>query len=450
MNNIRGVLEGLGYSLPPARTYNQIQLWKDWYQGHRSSFHDYMQYNGRTRLKRSRKSLRMAKKVCEDHANLLMNEKVRITISEPRVQDYLDAMLAANDFRVQANKLVELAYALGMGAFVEHPDGRGGVLIDYVRADMIYPLSWEGAKISECAFGSIRVFGREEMIYLNIHKLEGGNYVIYNKLVPVAGEPQEVGPDENGLLPGAVAPVIYTDSPIPRFQFIGPNMVNNVDLDSPLSISVFANSIDLLEGIDLIYDSYCGEFRLGKKRIIVPVGMLQLVQDATGTIAPAFDDNDTEFYGMNNDNLTELREINMELRTEAHEQGLQRFLNLLSDKCGLGSDRYNFQRGQARTATEVISEKSDLFQNLKKNELVLEAALQNLCRAIASIGGLGEAFSVSVNFDDSIIEDAGSKRTRMQLLVSQGKFPMGRYLREYEGYSEAEVKEIMSELEGEN
>jgi len=440
----------MGYSLPSAETYNEIQLWKDWYQGHHAKFHDYVQFNGRTKLKRTRKSLRMAKKVCEDHANLLMNEKVQITVDNTQLQEYLDLVLKANNFRVQSNKLVELAFALGIGAFVEYPDSWGNVAIDYIRADMIYPLSWEGEYISECAFGSLRTIGRDKMIYLNIHKLESDNYVIYNKLVPVEGEAREIQPDESGLLPGGVQPVVYTNSSVPRFQFIGPNAVNNVDLDSPLSISVFANSIDLLEGIDLVYDSYCNEFRLGKKRIVVPVSMMQLMKDETGAIISVFDDNDTEFYGMYNENLTGLEEINMELRTEAHEQGLQRFLNLLSDKCGLGNDRYNFQSGQVKTATEVVSEKSDLYQNLKKNELVLESALRDMCTAIAEIGGFNTDFETTINFDDSIIEDSDAKRNRMQLLLSQGKFPMARYLQEYEGYSKKEVKKIMAELNTES
>lgn len=470
-HDVRAVLEGLGYTIPDTEVYAHMEIWRAWYQGHYPKFHDYLQYNGRKKIKRHRKALRMAKKVCEDHANLLMNEKVLITMDNKKVQEKVDAALLANDFRVQANKLVELAYALGTGALVEHDDGEGNILMDYVRGDMIFPLNWDGDAVSDCAFASVKTFSCRPFIYLNIHKLEAEEYVIYNKLIPLdasgsavmlgsmdppaKGQASKTKPapteepadPDTKMLFGDMTPEYHTNSKTPRFQFIGPNQANNIDLGSPLGISVYANSLDLLEGIDLIYDSYCNEFRLGKKRIIVPQSMLALMQQDDETWM-AFDDNDTEFYGLKMDgDKQELKEINMELRITDHDQGLQRFLNLLSSKTGLGNDRYSFDAGVVKTATEVISEKSELFQTLKKNELVLDTALKGMCKAIAEICGITAAFKTTINFDDSIIEDTDAKRTRMQALVTQGKFPLWRYLHEYEGYDEKEAKAIVAEME---
>lgn len=460
--DIRAVLEGLGYAIPEPSVYAHIGLWRAWYQGHVTKFHDYSQFNGRKKIKRRRRSLRMAKQVCSDHANLLLNEKVQLQLSSKAAQEKIDAVLQANNFRVKANKLIELAFALGTGAFVEHDDGQGGVIMDYVRADMIFPLSWDGEDIDECAFGSVRTIGGQGLLYLNLHTIEDGEYVIRNKLIPLDSDgrpkpadgpvikrrkpPQEIAPGEDGLLPDGLLPELRTGSMTPRFQIFGPNQVNNIDIGSPLGASIYANSLDLLEGVDLVYDSYYGEFRLGKKRIIIPMNMLQLMQDNDETWM-AFDDNDTEFYGLKDDNLQEIKEINMELRVDAHDKGLQRFVNLLSAKCGLGNDRYKFDGVGLKTATEVVSEKSELFQALKKNELVLEAALRNMCKAIAEICGITESFDVVVNFDDSIIEDTEAKRARMQVLVSQGSFPLWRYLMEYEGYSQKDAKAIAKEVE---
>lgn len=469
--DVRAVLEGLGYTIPENAVYEHMVVWRAWYQGHYAKFHDYLQYNGRKKIKRHRKSLRMGKKVCEDHANLLMNEKVQIAIKDKKVQEKVDAAMLANDFRVQANKLVELSYALGMGALVEHDDGDSGVLMDFVRGDMIYPLNWDGDNIQDCAFASIKTFCNRQFIYLNIHELKNDQYVITNKLIPLdatgnvlmqtrtvmkdatpgktaKSRPQEEPVDpETELLFGDMTPEYETHSKTPRFQFFQPNQANNVDLGSPMGISVYANSLDLLEGVDLIYDSYCNEFRLGKKRIIVPQSMLQMMQTDDETWM-AFDDNDTEFYGLKMDDAKqELKEINMELRITDHDMGLQRFLNLLSSKTGLGNDRYSFEAGAVKTATEVVSEKSELFQNLKKNELILDTALKGMCKAIAEICGITTTFETTINFDDSIIEDSDAKRTRMQALVTQGKFPLWRYLHEYEGYDEKEAKEIVAEIE---
>ena len=321
-------------------------------------------------------------------------------------------------------------------------------------------------KVTSCAFASVRPIEGKDYIYINIHQATPEGYVIRNELIPMDAQgqplmqeqktakgkpkPQRVAPTgEDKLLPGGLLPEVSTGSTTPRFQLFGPNKVNTEVWGSPLGVSVFAHSIDLLEGIDLVYDSYCGEFRLGKKRIIVPQTMLQLVTDGDGDAYMAFDDNDTEFYGLKDDNLQEIKEINMELRIDAHDQAIQRFVNFLSAKCGLGNDRYKFEGNGLKTATEVVSEKSELYQNLCKNELVIAQALDGMCHAIAEICGIREAFDVEVNFDDSIIQDSEAKRARIQVMLSGGQFPLKRYLVEYEGYSEKDAEDIMAEIEEE-
>ena len=463
-SDVRSILAGLGYSVPGADVYDKVVLWRAWYQGYHKEFHAYYQYNGKRKVPRKRKSLGMAKKVCEDHANLLLNEKVQLKITPAGSQKAIEEALAKNHFRVKGNQLVERAFALGTGAFVEATDGDGGVFIDYVSADMIFPLVWEGTTVTQCAFASRKTVKGMAFIYLNIHELdEQKNYVVKNKYVAIPSEGVSgkarmpdmakasaiTTPNADGALWDGTQAEVFTGSPTRRFQFIGPNQANNIVYDSPMGCSVFANSLDVLEGIDLVFDSYCGEFRLGKKRIIVPMSMLQLLaEDGTDEQFLAFDDNDTEFYGMRLGDGKEAEkphEINMELRHEAHEAALQRFLNLLSDKCQLGNDRYNFVQGTAKTATEVVSEKSDLFQNLQKNELVMRDALIDLCMAIGELIGK-PITAVEVEFDDSIIEDTTAKRARFQQMTAAGQFPLWRYLHEYEGYSEADAKAIEAEV----
>ena len=368
--------------------------------------HNYTQYNGRRKLRRTRKSLGLAKTVSEDWANLLLNEKFQIGVDKASAKKKIDAVLVANEFAKRGNQLVELAFALGTGAFVEYLDG-DDVKIDYIRAGMIYPISWDNGRVLECAFASERATGKQKKVYLNIHRLEAGKYVIENHMF-----------DRNGSvltetdLPDEVLPEVRTGSAIPRFQIFSPNIANNIDPDSPLGISVYANALDQLESADLVYDSYCNEFRLGRKRITVPISMARMAMEEDGTSTPVFDDNDTEFYAVPQDDKSEnkIQEHNMEIRSEAHDTGIQTMLNLVSWKTGSGGKRYVFRRdGQVRTATEVISENSDLYRNLKKHELSLEAALLGMIDSIADLLHLGTV-KASVSFDDSIISDTDSDK----------------------------------------
>lgn len=116
----------------------------------------------------------------------------------------------------------------------------------------------------------------------------------------------------------------------------------------------------------------------------------------------------------------------MSLRTAEHSTGIQDNLNLLSSKCGFGEVHYRFDGGNAATATQVVSENSTLFRTLKKHEIILESVLKELCRIILRLGntamnrGLNEDVEISVDFDDSIIEDKAADFARDMQLLSAG------------------------------
>lgn len=437
---MRGIIQYLnreGYSVPDAGFYSYIRLWLKWYRG-KTSFHSYAVYNGAKRITKSRKTLGMAKRVPEDWANLLLNEKVEIVIDGEAQQKAIDEVLRANNFRVRGNQLVELAFALGTGAFVELLDDNGEVDIDYIRASMIFPLTYKNGEITECAFASERKIGQETFVYLNIHtKKENGDYVVRNVYFKKQGDNIT-----ETQLPENVADEIDTKSPVPLFQIIKPNIVNNIDLDNPMGISVFANGIDQLEGVDLAYDSYCNEYKLGKKRIIIPVKMARVQMDEDGTTKPIFDYDDTEFYAITGaDESMGIKEINMDIRATEHETGIKTMLNMLSKSCGLGDDYYDYQSSGVKTAKEVVSEKSDLFQNLKKHELVLEHAVSGMVMAIASLKNISiDPENVKVNFDDSIIEDTGAEKERFLQEIRDGVRQKWEYRVKFFGETEEEAK----------
>lgn len=426
------ILKKLGYDMEDAGQREHIQNWLSWYSGKVDSFHNYSQYNGKKKVRRQRATLSMAKRVCEDWANLLLNEKVEITTSHDALTARAKEILAQNHFRVGANRLVELAFALGTGAFVEFLD-KGQVKIDYIRADAIYPLSWEGGVVTECAFASQKVFYGKSCIYLQIHVLEDGEYVIKNRLFDEKTKKEMP-------LPDGLVPEFKTGSVAPFFQLITPNTVSNASPASPMGAAVFANAIDVLKGIDLVYDSFQNEFRLGKKRIVVPVGMAQLESEKTGFM-PVFDDNDTEFYAFADKNLTDLKEIDMTIRAMEHTEGLAQNLNLLSDLCGLGSSRYVQKDGVVKTATEVISQDSALYQNLKKHAILLENAICDLVRAVLYLDGADvKNLAVFVAFDDSIIHDTNSEFNQNVRLVELGILAPFEFRMWWKNESESQAK----------
>ena len=447
MKRIQQYLQDSGYNTISDDTFSHIDEWLEWYQGEVEKFHKYSVYNGLKMIECTRNSLGMAKKICEDWANLILNEKVAIKAGsfDKRLQE----ILKLNNFRVRANQLIELVFALGTGAFVEYMSG-DMVVIDYVRGDMIYPLSWDNGDITECAFGSYRVQDGEDVIYLQIHRFGDPDadvpenpeeYYIENRLIDAdSGDNLELGDD--------ILPIVPTHSTRPLFQIITPNIQNNIDLDSPMGISVYANSLSQLKGCDLVYDSYMNEFVLGKKRIIVPMTMAKIQMAADGVTTPVFDPNDIIYYAMpgdSKDDSLKLTENNMEIRAADHELGIQRSLDLLSLKCGMGTGRYQFNSSGVKTATEVISDKSDLYQNLQKNELTVSSAIVGMVEAVAFLDGAGSV-TVTVDFDDSIIEDSNTTIDRNIKLVQGGLRSKLTAIMEINKCSEAEAKKELQRI----
>lgn len=142
MQAVLQYLKREGYDVIDSAYYSNIKLWFSWYKGKVAQFHNYKQYNGIKKINRSRKSLGMAKKICEDWANLELNEKVTIVIDNEEINTAIHDVLEKNNFRIRGNQLLEITYALGTGAFVEYMDS-GEICIDYIRAGMIFPLRWD-------------------------------------------------------------------------------------------------------------------------------------------------------------------------------------------------------------------------------------------------------------------------------------------------------------------
>ena len=430
-------LNELGYTTIPDSFYSKVYEWRSWYQGDVKGFHNYTVQNGERQVKCRRYSLGMGKKLCEDWANLLMNEKVQITLEGQKEQDFIDLVLTENNFTVKANEMQEMKSALGTVAYVPRvigqeisesgdivPGNASGIVLDYVTSENIYPLSWQNGYISECAFSSEVTRGGKDYLYLQIHRREdNGDYVIENRIYRYDNE--QLADEQLVNVKGFenIPPVVHTGSDKRQFVIDRPNIANNVNYLLPTGIAVYANAIDVLQGVDIAYDSYVNEFKLGKKRIMVKPSAAQYLD---GT--PAFDPDDVVFYVMPED--TEdgavVTPIDMTLRTAEHNTGIQDQLNILSSKCGFGETYYRFDGGSVATATQVISENSTMFRTIKKMEIVLEQALVELCRILLRLGntamnaGLNEDVEISIDFDDSIIEDKQTDFARDMQFLSAG------------------------------
>lgn len=466
--NIIKYLNKAGYDTLNSGFYTLIDTWQSWYIGSVRKFHRYKMWNGKEHVTCKRLSLGMAKKISEDIADLLLNERVQITIQDNNTSDFVMGVLNANNFFVVGNDYQERKAYTGTVAYVPYLNniridkngdiltGSGDVKINYVSAENIYPLSWCNGYISECAFVFPKVIGTKKYNHIQIHKIEDDEYIIENHVVEnTTGAGKEIPASEWNSLKGfeSMAEYVRTGSKERQFVIDRLNIVNNWHSDNPMGVAIFANSLDVLQGIDSIYDSYINEFTLGKKRIFVAPEMLGM--DLYGN--PVFDPDDVIFYqlpeGFLKDGGKPIESVDMEIRAEQHEKGINDSLNMLSMKCGFGQNHYRFENGSIQTATQVISENSDMFRSINKHELILEPVLKELIRIIAR---LGKVIGVSVNpeteivvdFDDSIIEDKQAERQSDRQDVSMGVMSLAEYRAKWYGETEEEAEKKLPEVNG--
>ena len=240
-----------------------------------------------------------------------------------------------------------------------------------------------------------------------------------------------------------------TGSLEPQFVIDKLNITNNAEENNPMGISIFANAIDTLKKIDTEYDSYYNEFLLGRKRIFVAP---ELLHNDDGSVA--FDPEDGVFYSLPEDYDKSqeglIKDVDMNLRVEEHSKAINDDLNYLSLKCGFGPKRYRFDSSGVKTATEIISENSDMYRMIKKHEIILEDVLKELIRIIIRLGiVLGEHLNldadITIDFDDSIIEDKETERKQDMQDVSAGIMRPEEYRAKWYGETIEQARENLPE-----
>jgi A118 family predicted phage portal protein len=447
--------------------YSYVRKWRDWWRGYYKPFHSYQEL-GVDNAPKQRELFRMnmAKRICEDWAAILLNEKTLLKIDDKQSSEFIQGaeaaqgvggVLGANNFWAEGNELIEKAFGYGTGAFVLRaenakvnnrgdivPDAECRVGIEYIDAMSIIPLTVEKSKVTEAAFVSELVKMGKDYIYLETQtKDENGNYVITNRYFRV--DDGSLKPEN---LPEGVAESVNTGAGIPWFVLIYPNTTNNIECQNGLGMSVFANAIDNLKGVDLAFNNFLRDFKLGGKKVFVNKKMAFTAADGT-VVTP--DDVAQSLFSMIGDDVDFdakqlIQEYNPQLRVTENKEGVQSQLDYLSFKCGLGTHRYQFEGGVVKTATEYNGERQELVQHASRNMIVIETALIDLCRAILHIGktfckaNVNPDAVITVQFEDGFVISEEDKAAKDLLLVQNGIMPAWEYRVRHMGEAEEVAK----------
>lgn len=439
--------------------YKHIDKWKALYQGYFSDWHD-LKYNTINGTKKRRMgTLGMPKVVAQEMASLIFNERCEINISDEELSKNIKNVFDQNKFVKRFQDYLEFQFALG-GMVIKPYFSDGKLKLSYVTADCFIPVSWDNQGIHEAVFPNEIRKGKKKYTHLEWHLWEGKEYVIKNELF-VSDNNSDLGKKVplSELYPDLEKEVKIKAFKRANFVYFRPNIANNIDMHSPLGISLFANALDTLKSLDIAFDSYQREFRLGKRRIIVPASAVKMVVDEDGNMNRYFDADDEVYQAMGTGSMDEMKihDNTVELRVEEHIAAINSYLNLLATQTGFSTGAFTFDGKSMKTATEVVSENSKTFKSKQSHENIIEAGLTELIDCIIQTAELYEVFErpkegweVTVTFDDSIAEDQTAEINKQVQLVSNKLTSKKRAIMKIHGLSEQEAEQLMKEIAAEN
>lgn len=457
-NNIASTLSKKGINLTVGTIYDLMAVWKSWYRGNVNDFHYYTEVVCGKSTTCERLTMNMPKKLCEDLTKLLWTEKTQINLSNKNATKRLWEVLDSkeNAFTVNLPIFIEKMLALGNGATVEYKDEKNNTIIDYIDGDVIIPYKFTNGYITGMITVSrfIEEKGKSKIYYTHItyHEYTEGKYIKLNELYK-SNTDTTLGKqlNFNDKFPNIKeSEVVITKNPY--FQIWKPNLANNFDTNSPMGISIYANSIDRFKSLDTKYDSFYNEFILGKKRIVVDQsamkGGMETDEQGNPRFVQYFDKNDKVYQAINAEMKEPVKEIDFTLRYQEHIDSINADLNWLSENVGLGSNYYKFDGAGTKTATEVMSENSQAFRTKVHYQTIVNDCVYDLVQAICELEGI-KTNKITIIPDDSIIEDKDKEITRAQMEVSQGLRSKKSYLMDIKGMSEDEAEEELTKIQEE-
>ncbi len=379
---------------------------------------------------RNRKLLNAAKVICDEFSAMTFSEQVEITLDNEQYQEYINNTLNATGFWYKFPEILSYACAMGGCALKVYAD-KSKPAIDYVQAEHFLPAGWTGENIDECIFRTTSYKNGNYYTLMERHGINANGIVFVENVAFKSSIKNSLGTKcaVTEMFPKLADSITYNNVEIPMFCYFKPCVSNNIEIDSPLGLSIFANAIDTLETLDIAFDSFSREFVLGKKRIIVPAKCIRTVVDPeTGSMRRYFDADDEAFIALKAEDNEALKvtDNTAELRIEEHVSAINALLNILCFQIGLSAGTLSFDAVQGvKTATEVISQDSKTARTIKSNKNLITEMLEDLIGSLIAIGTAlkiipKKEYNVTIGWQDNIVIDDNTLIDNNVKLVQAG------------------------------
>lgn len=404
------------------------------------------------------KTINFAKSICSEVARLA-TLAIGITVDGSARADWLQQQI--EDVYFNLRHWVE--YGCVYGTVILKPNGTG---IDLFTPDRFLVTECVNDKITGVIFYfSEKV--KKDLWYtrLEYHRFaDNGSYLIDNvcykgkskddtyKKVDISETPW------NGLLENAVIGGIEQ----PLYGVLRTPQANNIDINSPLSMPIFAEAIEELKDLDIAYSRNSKEIVDSKRTVLMDADKLFPFQAselfrldptiAAGRMKEKMGLPDYVKVVEENGSDDFYQEINPTLQTQTRLDGINAILSQIGYKIGFSNGYFVFnQKTGMVTATQVESDDRRTIQFIKDVRDKLEDCLDDTIYALdvmATLYGLAPAGTYEVTYDfGDITYNREEDRLRWWQYVQAGKVPAWMFFEKFEGMSEEEAKAMVDEAQ---
>lgn len=405
-------------------------------------------------IKDGKLSLNLAKAVCSELARLATFEsEIEVTGDNERAK-YLNDQMQKVIKKLRNH--VEKAGSTSGIVFKPYISG-DKIRVAVVRGTNFYPTEFGGdGEIRGGIFIDFRYSGNLRYTRLEWHRFEGNQYRISNKAYKVNAS---VVDDLNGMVLGKSCSLTEVNDwatiepetamnniTDPLFSYMKMPMVNNIEDDSPLGVSMFAAAVDDIREADEQFSRIIWEYKA--KEVAVYVSDEALDRDKTGkAIIPSGLERILRNLKFdNNKNFYEV--FSPDFRDESLFNGLNNILRNIEFKCGLAYGTLSDVQDVEKTAEEVKSSKQRSFSTVSDIQSSIEDSLVQLLYAmdaLCTLYNLAPAGNSELmcSFGDGVLEDIDKEFARRLNLVNAGLLRPELFIAWYFRCSEEEAKAMM-------
>jgi len=397
------------------------------------------------------KTINMAKTICSETARLVcLDIGINISGSGARAK-YLQEQI---DKTLMPRLRAFVEYGCAGGTVIFKPNRHG---IDIVTPDRFMVTEYDSnKKITAGIFQDTYTEGKDYLTKLEYQHFVEKQYAIETKTFSSRSE-SSIGsqiPIERTIWAG-IDPEVYIRPKNaggainnPLYGVFTMPEANNIDLDSPLGMAIFANAIEELADLDVAYSRNTEEIKdsntieLIDEALLHKEGKRGKLRTLPSHVHNVFGNGVDSFY----------QQIDRPLKTEQRIAGINNLLSFIGYKCGFSEGYFVLDRKTGLvTATQVEADDRRTIQLIKDIRDNLKIAIEDTVYAMDRLADLYKetpAGTYKIDFDfGDITYNEDEDRNRWYQLMMQGLVPKWYYLMKYEGLGEDEAKALVDEAD---